>query len=874
METTRTLIMSTLKRTTFETSRLLEFFTEKELQMQIGHPRTWWPIALTKELIDNALDACETAGITPEIEVTLEDNAVSVCDNGPGLPVETLERSLDYLVRVSDKNHYVSPTRGQLGNALKCVWAAPFVIDGEAGRVEVATNGQLYQIDVTLDRIAQRPNLELATQPGNFVKTGTFVKMHWPEIAGYLSLLGSAHLYNSPLCASGLVLNYAAFNPHATFHYHGQGNQDPDKNIESTDTDWRKWEPADPTSAHWYSVDRLRDLIAAYIARGRETDETKTVREFVSEFDGLSSSTKQKQVLDAADMAYTYLQDLVENDTVTREPVARLLAAMQDAARQVSARRLGKIGEEHLTKWLIEAHYTAPDSIKYKKIDGTVTGMPFVLEAAFGVHTEDLQECGREIVTGLNWAPALGIPFIELSSLLGEARADSFDPVTFVVHLAFPQLEFTDRGKSKLSLPDEIGEALQDAVRLTTKDWTKAKRKADREERVRQRELEEMRKAKRQQELTIIDAAYRVMEEAYMKASANNTLPANARQIMYAARPGVEQLAGKYWKNSSYFMQTILPQFQEDHPELTANWDVVYDARGELIEPHTRIRAPLGTLEVRRYVRRWKNGEAISTTHGIMLDHQVSTAGPANRYQYTLFVEKEGFDEILKAANIAKRFDLAIMSTKGMPVTACRRLVEDLSQQAVTILVIRDFDKSGFSIANTLRTDTDRYQFEDRPNVIDLGLRLSDVEEMELQSERVTYGTKKDPRINLRENGATEEERKFLVQGGRPRDWQGERVELNAMTSDQFIAWLEHKLEEAGAGKTIPENDVLKDAYRRAIRIAAIQAAIDEAAEDYDGDDVEIPGDLSKQVKDKLDDTNKPWDDVLWNLVRDRDNHD
>ena len=34
-----------LKRTTFETSRLLEFFTEKELQMQIGHPRERWPHA-------------------------------------------------------------------------------------------------------------------------------------------------------------------------------------------------------------------------------------------------------------------------------------------------------------------------------------------------------------------------------------------------------------------------------------------------------------------------------------------------------------------------------------------------------------------------------------------------------------------------------------------------------------------------------------------------------------------------------------------------------------------------------------------------------------------------------------------------------------
>jgi hypothetical protein len=98
-----------------------------------------------------------------------------VQDNGPGLPASTIERSLDYLVRVSDKAHYVSPSRGQLGNALKCVWAAPYVARGEQGAVEVVTGGIQHRISVTLDRIAEQPILhhETATEP--FVKTGTLV---------------------------------------------------------------------------------------------------------------------------------------------------------------------------------------------------------------------------------------------------------------------------------------------------------------------------------------------------------------------------------------------------------------------------------------------------------------------------------------------------------------------------------------------------------------------------------------------------------------------------------------------------------------------------------------------------------------------------
>ena len=103
-----------LERATFEVSRELEFFSEKELTMQIGHRREWWSVALLKELIDNALDACETAGIPPEIDATFDDDGFSVRDNGPGLPAETITGSLDYLKRVSDKTFYVSPTRGQL----------------------------------------------------------------------------------------------------------------------------------------------------------------------------------------------------------------------------------------------------------------------------------------------------------------------------------------------------------------------------------------------------------------------------------------------------------------------------------------------------------------------------------------------------------------------------------------------------------------------------------------------------------------------------------------------------------------------------------------------------------------------------------------
>src|SRR5262249_39416066 len=90
--------------------------------------------------------------------------------------------SLDYSQRVSDKVHYVSPSRGQLGNGLKCVWAAPLVADGESALIEVEARGVLHRVEVTLDRIAQEPRFRHEEAPAA-VKTGTSVRVHWPEVA-------------------------------------------------------------------------------------------------------------------------------------------------------------------------------------------------------------------------------------------------------------------------------------------------------------------------------------------------------------------------------------------------------------------------------------------------------------------------------------------------------------------------------------------------------------------------------------------------------------------------------------------------------------------------------------------------------------------
>ena len=438
--------------------------------------------------------------------------------------------------------------------------------------------------------------------------------------------------------------------------------------------------------------------------------------------------------------------------------------------------------------------------------------------------------------------------------------------------MACPQVEFTDRGKSRASLPDEISKALAIGIRSVTKKWKEAKRRADQNDRVHQRQLDELRKAEKRTRVTVKDAAYQVMGAAYMKASANNTLPANARQIMYAARPLVIELTGKArpWSHSSYFTQALLPNFVEEHPELTSQWDVLYDARGRLMEPHTSRRVDLGTLAVRDYINQW-HGHINASVEGLSINTGVDTLGPVNRYGFALFVEKEGFNELLKAVRFAERYDLAIMSTKGMSVTAARRLVEKLSIKSVAVLVLHDFDKAGFSIVHTLRTDTRRYRYSVSPKVIDLGLRLGDIQTMDLEKEEVTYDSKVSPRGNLRESGASAGECDFLVRGGYSKAWHGHRVELNAMTSDQFVSWLKEKLEQAGVRKVVPDAITLERAYKRDICIARVQKVVDQVVAKQGEMNVEIPSGLLSRIGAMIQGTDKSWDQAVWELAKEEE---
>jgi hypothetical protein len=77
-------------------------------------------------------------------------------------------------------------------------------------------------------------------------------------------------------------------------------------------------------------------------------------------------------------------------------------------------------------------------------------------------------------------------------------------------------------------------------------------------------------------------------------------------------------------------------------------------------------------------------------------------------------------------------------------------------------------------------------------------------------------------------------------------EWWGERVELNAMTSEQLIRWLEAKLEEHGVAKIVPDSEAMEQAYQRAALMARLQQEAERLAQEPPAP---FPDDLSRKVK-------------------------
>jgi DNA topoisomerase VI subunit B len=807
--------MPKLQRTTFKTSRAAQYVEARALTAMTGQSESKFADVVVKELIDNALDACETSGTAPEITLAVEERfsggvAITVSDNAGGISQDTVHGALNFDVLVSDKAAYRSPTRGAQGNALKTVFGIPHAL-GSLEPVVVEAKGTRHEARIWKD-LAGSLRMQCDDIDLDEPRLGTSVTAHVP-----LRGVG-AGVFGTTFDPEFWARAFSLFNPHAQVKiqrseegvYLGKSSVpvSEDSYLPTRDPVKRfKYVPSDPTSAHWYDVEAFKRLVYSHIGHHRhEGGDDLRLRDFVRQFKGLSATKKAKAVCEHFPKIKT-LSDFKDSP----EAIHSLLDMMKIYSDAPSHNTLGYVGKDHFRE-RFEHYYGELCRFDYKKLTGSLhTGMPYVVEFAIAELPEEAQE--GELFTAVNYSPTFGDPLEDVRFRVDEISADGIEefledgfvspeygnvydpypPNTVVAfHVITPAPLFLDQGKTRLEgFTEELeGPAIGKALFSKIKPYYKEGRR-----RVKSRRSQERseKSASTDKEMSLKDATNAVLEEAWRHTTGNGQLPVGARRLFYAVRRRIPALTTNRFNPDSgyqYFSQTLLPEYQKqrvkDGAEPLAG--VYYDPRGKIHEAHTGKAMDLGTRDVDAY------------------------EFPPYTFNKLLYVEKRGQVPLLQAARLAERYDMALVTEAGFATVAARTLLSAGAEgEKYQVFCLHDADYPGYNILRTLREATERMP-EHSMEVHDIGLTVEQViqkgkepEEYERSSQ---VPSKLVPLLSPVEREWFIGE--YLGKKANKDTYSSKRFELDDLTAPETIAHIEDRLKELGVEpKVIPPEEVL-----------------------------------------------------------------
>src|SRR2546430_6042773 len=151
-----------------------EFFTKNRHLLGFDNPRKAL-LTCVKEAVDNALDACEEAGILPEVAVKVEAVAngesppplsqatrfrITVTDNGPGIVRQQIPRIFAKLLYGS-KFHRLRMSRGQQGIGISAAGMYGQLTTGKPVQITSRTSARAaaHYFEVQIDTKKNEPRI-------------------------------------------------------------------------------------------------------------------------------------------------------------------------------------------------------------------------------------------------------------------------------------------------------------------------------------------------------------------------------------------------------------------------------------------------------------------------------------------------------------------------------------------------------------------------------------------------------------------------------------------------------------------------------------------------------------------------------------------
>lgn len=182
-----------------------EFFAKNRHLLGFDNPRKAL-LTTVKEAVDNSLDACEEAGILPNVAVVIEDlqpdraaaakqsrYRITVVDNGPGIIRKQVENVFGRLL-FGSKFHRLKMSRGQQGIGISAAGMYGLITTGKpmvihtrphakkpAHHIELAMNTKTNRAEVTVDDETQDfppqrlRNLNAGTRDPGFLNSEDFI---------------------------------------------------------------------------------------------------------------------------------------------------------------------------------------------------------------------------------------------------------------------------------------------------------------------------------------------------------------------------------------------------------------------------------------------------------------------------------------------------------------------------------------------------------------------------------------------------------------------------------------------------------------------------------------------------------------------------
>jgi len=425
-----------------------EFFTKNRHLLGFDNPRRAL-LTTIKEAVDNSLDACEEAGITPDLYIEVkpipnQTDRFTVCvrDNGPGIVKKQIPNIFGKLLYGS-KFHRLKMSRGQQGIGISAAGMYGQLTTGRPVRITscISPRKPAHYYEVTIDTQKNQPRVqkdeEIAWGNGH----GTLVEIDLE--AKYQKGLRSVDEY---------IRQTAIANPHVSITYI---NPIGDKEVYERSTDQLPAE-AREIKPHPYGVE------LGLLIKMLHTTKARTVKGCLQSDFSRVSARVASEILEKAKVA-----ENARPSRIAREEADRLQHAIQNTKiMNPPTDCISPIGEELIQTGLrrINADFytsvTRPPSV-YR-------GNPFLIEVGIAYGGELPEEGGIRLLRYANRVPLLHQQgACAITSAVSETSWKNYGlsqsgnslpvgPAAILVHLASVWVPFTSESKEAIAHYPEI----------------------------------------------------------------------------------------------------------------------------------------------------------------------------------------------------------------------------------------------------------------------------------------------------------------------------------------------------------------------------------------------------------------------------------